>query len=280
MNDCINSTFNMVMHMPKLKKAKNFSLVADVTRQIEEAILDGEYRSGDKLPSTRKLQDIFGASLGTIRESLAILEQKGLLSVRKGSKGGFFIREITTTPMANSIELLMRHMVLSPRELYEFRATVEAGLIRLVVQKASDDQIQHFGEYLDRFTDCLNQGHTGWIKFIEIEQDLRREFLHIIKNRTYEMVLIPIINNLQKYAHHHLPGSSQETKSAYEYWKKIIPTVAERDEDRAASLITELLFHFMDLILDHAEKKPMHTKKILKKGEPETISVDMNKQLI
>ncbi|MDA3788575.1 MAG: GntR family transcriptional regulator [Desulfobacula sp.] len=241
--------------MSKLEKAKNLSLVADVTHQIEEAILDGEYKPGDKLPSTRKLQEVFGASLGTIRESLAILEHKGLLYVLKGSKGGFFIREITTIPMANSIEMLMRHMVLSPRELYEFRATVEAGLIRLVVQKASDEQIQHFLEYLDKFNACLNQGHAGWMKFIEIEQDLRREFLHVIKNRTYEVVLIPIINNLDKYALHHLPGGSSEAKSAYDYWKKIIPTIAQRDEDRAASLIKELLFHFMGLILQRAKRK-------------------------
>jgi len=242
------------MHMPKLEKAKNLSLVEDVTRQIEEAILDGEFKPGDKLPSTRELQKVLGASLGTIRESLAIIEQKGLLSVRKGSKGGFFIREITTKPMANSIEMLMRHLVLSPRELFEFRATVEAGLIRLVVQKASDEQIQGFGEYLNKFKTCLNQDNAGWEKLVEIEQNLRREFLHVIKNRTYEVVLLPIIDNLQKYASHHLPGGSQETQIAYDYWKKIIPAVAKRDEAEAASLIKKSLFHFMDIILIHAEK--------------------------
>lgn len=260
-NDCINNTFNMVLHMPKLQKAKNFSLVEDVTRQIEEAILDGEYRPGDKLPSTRKLQEVFGASLGTIRESLAILEQKGLLYVRKGSKGGFFIREITTKPMANSIEMLMRHLVLSPRELYEFRATVEAGLIRLVVQRASDEQIQHFDKYLDKFNACLNKGHAGWMKFIEIEQDLRREFLHIIKNRTYEVVLLPIIDNLDKYALHHLPGGSQEVELANAYWVKIISAVYDRDENKAASQIKELLFLFMNLILHRIEKKTISLQK-------------------
>lgn len=240
--------------MAKLQKARNLSLVEDVTRQIEEAILDGEYKPGDKLPPTRKLQEVFGASLGTIRESLAILEQKGLLYVRKGSKGGFFIREITTKPMANSLEMLMRHMVLSHRELYEFRATVEAGLIRLVVQKASDEQIQVFWEYLDKFKACLNQGNDGWMKLVKIENDLRREFLHVIKNRTYEVVLTPIINNLHEYALQHLPGGSQEAQAAYDYWEKIIPAVADHDEDRAASLIKELLFHFMDLIMHRVEK--------------------------
>ncbi len=240
--------------MAKLQKAKNFSLVEDVTRQIEEAILDGEYQPGDKLPSTRKLQEIFGASLGTIRESLAILEQKGLLKVLKGSKGGFFIQQITTQPVTNSIEMLMRHMVLSPKELFEFRATVEAGVMRLVVQRASDDQIQIFPEYLEKFKNCQNQGSIGWMKLIDIEQDLRREFLHIIKNRTYEAVLIPIINNLHEYALRNLQGGSEEAKAACEYWEKIFSAVSDRNEDKAASLVKQFLFHFLDLLLLYAEK--------------------------
>ncbi len=60
----------MMVIMPKLEKTKNLSLVEDVTHQIEDAILYGEYKPGDKLPSTRKLQEVFGASLGNIRINL------------------------------------------------------------------------------------------------------------------------------------------------------------------------------------------------------------------
>lgn len=238
--------------MPTLRKAKKLSLVEDVVAQIEGVILDGEYKPGDKLPSTRKLQEIFGASMGTIRESLAILDQKGLLEVRKGAKGGFFIREITTQPMTESLEMLMRHMSLSPKELYEFRATVEAGVIRLVVQRAKEADIKIFWRYLDKFEACLNRGQPGWLKLCEIEQDLRKEFLKVIKNRTYEAVLIPIINNLLRYARYMMSGGDEETKVACDYWKEIIPAVAERDEDRAAKLVKNLLFHFMRLMLQQS----------------------------
>jgi len=114
--------------MTILRKARNRSLVQDVSQQIETAIISGEYRPGDRLPSTRELQEILGASLGTIRESLAILEQKGFLEVRKGSKGGFFVCETSTKPMISSLETLMQRMVFTTRELYEFRIPVEAGL--------------------------------------------------------------------------------------------------------------------------------------------------------
>ena len=240
--------------MAKLRKARKLSLVEDVVSQIEGAILDGEYKSGDKLPSTRKLQEIFDASMGTIRESLAILDQKGLLEVRKGAKGGFFIRKITTQPMAESLEMLMRHMSLSPKELYEFRATVEAGVIRLVVQRATEADIEIFSTYLDKFDACLNSGKPGWLKLCEIEQDLRKEFLKVIKNRTYEAVLMPIISNLHRYALHMISGGNQETQAAYDYWKEIIPAIGDRNEDLAAKLVKDLLFHFMNLMLQQSNK--------------------------
>lgn len=239
--------------MAKLRKAKNTSLVEDVTRQIEEAILTGEYRPGDKLPSTRQLQEIFGASLGTVRESLAILEQKGLLVVRKGAKGGFFVQAMTTQPMAESLDMLMRHRALSHRELYEFRATLEAGIIRLVVHRASEADIRVFEEYLDKFRTCLKRGSAGWLRLVQIEQDLRREFLKVIHNRTYEAVLMPINENLLNYARESMTGGDAEAQAAYDYWTEIMAAVKDRDEDAAARRIKDLLFHFMNLILANQE---------------------------
>ena len=235
--------------MAKLKKARTLSLVEDVVQQIEGAILDGEYVPGDKLPSTRELMDIFGASLGTVRESLAIIEQKGLLEVRKGAKGGFFIQDISTRPMSESLEILMRHGSLSPRELYEFRATVEAGVLRLVVKRATNADIERFFVYLDKFAACLNKGESGWWQLCEIEQELRKDFLNVIKNRTYEAVLTPIISNILKYARSKMTGGDEETQTAYDYWVQIMPALAERDEEKAAALVKKLLFHFLEIMV-------------------------------
>ncbi|THB80198.1 MAG: FadR family transcriptional regulator [Desulfobacteraceae bacterium] len=239
--------------MAILQKAKNLSLVEDVTRQIENAILAGDYKPGDKLPSTRELQTIFGASLGTIRESLAILEQKSLLDVKKGAKGGFFIKELTTRPMESSLELLMRHAMISHRELYEFRTNIEAGIMRLVVQRATDADIDLLKEYLGKLHGCKGNGSSGWVNLIHIENNIRKEFLRIIQNRTYEIVLMPIIRNLQQYARQHLPGGNPEIELACRYWDDIVPAISERNEHKAAKLIKELLYQFMDMMIQRGQ---------------------------
>lgn len=241
--------------MAKLRKAKNRSLVEDVSQQIEGAILAGEYKPGDRLPSTRELQEILGASLGTIRESLAILEQKGFLEVRKGAKGGFFIREITTKPMVSSLETLMEHMVFSHRELYEFRIPVEAGLVRMVAQKADAQQVEIIQGYLSKLEECLGKGNAGWLKLVDIEMDLRREFLSMGDNQIYDAVLTPIVDNLCNYALKVLPGGDAETQLAYDYWEKIINCIVTGDPEKAASYTSELLFHFMDIIRNHPMNK-------------------------
>ncbi|MCG8638971.1 MAG: GntR family transcriptional regulator [Desulfobacterales bacterium] len=238
--------------MAKLEKVKNISMVESVTNQIENAIFTGEYQPGDKLPSIRALQEILGASLGTVRESLAILEQKGILEVRKGAKGGFFIRRVSPQHMINSIEFLMRYMTISHKELYEFRANVETGLFRLVTRRATKADMESFRDYLDKLRDCINKGQKGWFRLIKIENDLRLRCLKIINNRAYQIVLTPIISNLQDYARYHRFGGDGETREAVAYWEKIIPAIEARDEKKVGRLVEQLLYRFMELLEENA----------------------------
>lgn len=244
-----------------LKKAKSSSLVQDVVHQIEGAILAGQYNPGDKLPSTRRLAEIFEASLGTVREGLAILEQKGLIEVKKGAWGGFFIREMSTQPMTESLETLMRHTKLSPRELFEFRATVEAGLVRLVVKRATDVQIQRFLEYGYQFKKCLHRGEAGWHELIEKERSLRQQFMEVVDNRTYAAVLLPIHTNIIRFADRHLTGGHEEVKAACQYWDKILPAIADRNEEAAAKHTKEMIYHFMALLLKDKKSARQTTQR-------------------
>ena len=77
--------------------------------------------------------------------------------------------------------------------------------------------------------------------------------MKVIKNRTYEAVLIPIIDSLPQYVEHYLPGVRQEAKEAYDYWLKIFTALEHRDADQAATLIKELHDHFVTRILQEEQ---------------------------
>src|SRR4029077_13612705 len=56
----------------------------DVAEQLRDAILDGRFAAGQKLPPERELATEFGVNRTSIREAIKVLEGLGLVSVRQG----------------------------------------------------------------------------------------------------------------------------------------------------------------------------------------------------
>jgi GntR family transcriptional repressor for pyruvate dehydrogenase complex len=67
--------------------------IADtVVRQIEQLILRGILRPGERLPSERDLSERLGVSRPSIREAIADLVERGLLATRAGS--GVYVADV------------------------------------------------------------------------------------------------------------------------------------------------------------------------------------------
>ncbi|MGA1233897.1 MAG: FadR/GntR family transcriptional regulator, partial [Lutimaribacter sp.] len=56
-----------------------------VTRQIEKLILRGILRPGERLPSERELSERLGVSRPSLRDAVAELQEKGLLTTKAGA---------------------------------------------------------------------------------------------------------------------------------------------------------------------------------------------------
>lgn len=77
--------------MPFQKVAPE-KLSQSVVRQIEELILRGILRPGERLPSERDLADKLGVSRPSLRDAIADLADRGLLVSRAGS--GVFVADV------------------------------------------------------------------------------------------------------------------------------------------------------------------------------------------
>jgi GntR family transcriptional repressor for pyruvate dehydrogenase complex len=99
------------------KEAKQNRVFEDVIFQVQEAVLSGRLKAGERLPSERQLREVFGVSRGTLREALRALEQKGLVCIKTGVGGGAFICEMDTQQITESLDLLLRYQKISLKEL-------------------------------------------------------------------------------------------------------------------------------------------------------------------
>jgi DNA-binding transcriptional regulator YhcF (GntR family) len=119
------------------KKTSQQRIFEDLVSQIEGAILGGQLKAGDKLPAQRDLVDMFQTSRGPLREALRVLEQKGLLEIKRGVRGGAVVRQPGMTPVAESLGLLVRHRKITLAELSEFREGVEGNVAAIAAQRAT-----------------------------------------------------------------------------------------------------------------------------------------------
>lgn len=112
-----------------------------VVDQVRALVRAGRLSPGDKLPSEREMCDLFAVSRVTVREALRILETNGIVEIRVGAQGGAFI----TTPSRERVgESLADLMLLSPitaLEVTEARMILEMGLIPLVVERATEEDL-------------------------------------------------------------------------------------------------------------------------------------------
>lgn len=221
------------------KKTKSNSIVAEVTDQIEEVILNGQVGPGDRLPSTRELQAQFGASQGTVREALRILNQKGLIEVKPGAKGGVFVREINADPVTEGLARLIRQRRISPNDLAGFRRVVEAGLVRLAASNISQTQAKELYGYLDQLAKTLSRTTGGWKAFLAVEVRVRKLLMKASGSLIYEVVLTPIHDNLFAYALKYVSDRDADLEQAFKDWKRIIEAVVAHDGDEAARATEE-----------------------------------------
>lgn len=215
------------------KKQKAVSLVENLVVQLENAILSGKFQPGEKLPSTSELEAKLGASRGTLREALRILQQKGLVESRVGVKGGVFVREANTDSVTDGLAQLIRRKKISLEDLAGFREVIESGLIRLVATRINDADIDALHQYLPALQAEARRGAEGWHGFLEIEVHLRKELIRISGSLMYETVLTPIHENIFSYAAPYIEGEDAEIEKALDDWTQIVNALAAGDVDRA-----------------------------------------------
>lgn len=115
--------------------------IKNITCQLENAILDGTFTIGERLPSERTLQKEFQVGRGTIREALRILSQKGLTETKRGACGGTFVIEPSTSLLQDNILFLLLRSKLSYTHLLEFRSYTDEAILQLVVMKHTEETI-------------------------------------------------------------------------------------------------------------------------------------------
>jgi len=122
------------------------SSAAAIAAEVRQAIMNGTYQYGERLPAERDLAQHFGASRSTVRDALRRLETANLLSRRVGS--GTFVTHRSVPDGKNIAE------VTSPLELIEVRLALEPRLAHLAAISVTQRDLQRLERALEDLEGC------------------------------------------------------------------------------------------------------------------------------
>lgn len=119
-----------------------------VVRQIELLILRGILRPGERLPAERELADRLGVSRPSLRDAIADLQEKGLLSTRPGS--GIFVADVLGSAFSEGLVRLFASHQEAVFDYVSFRRDMEGLAAERAAQFASDTDLRVVALIFDR----------------------------------------------------------------------------------------------------------------------------------
>jgi GntR family transcriptional regulator, transcriptional repressor for pyruvate dehydrogenase complex len=228
--------------------AKQTRTFENVISQIQEAILGERLKPGDKLPGERKLREIFKVSRGTLREALRSLEQKGLVTIRTGVKGGAFISTINTKQMNDSLSFLLRYQKISLHELAEFREALEGEVAAKAAQKATREDLSELCSILDSIRNSLYTSESEQDELVSKDIKFHLTLARIAGNRIFESVLKTVYDNINLYFDSFLPKDGKILERIYRDLCKITVAIEIRNSDEAKSLLIDHVKRFNQMM--------------------------------
>jgi DNA-binding FadR family transcriptional regulator len=226
-------------------------LGAAVLSRIIDNIVSGALPPDSTLPTERELCEAFGVSRSVIRESVKVLEEKGLVRVRQGQG-----TTVTTLEQWNLLDPLVLDASIRYDEtlrtlddLIDVRVGLESQMTRRAAQVITDGQLRELRAALTALEQLLGQ--------YEAYEHADTEYHDLILRGSGNQLGRSIIRSIHPHARASLRYTGMRTAedlaSSHRGHVKIYERLAERDADGAAAAMRE---HILGAWLARRARRP------------------------
>ena len=215
----------------------------DVALQLAAAIIDEKIMPGQRLPSERSLQQQFHTGRGVIREALRSLEQQGLVEIKKGAKGGAYVKKVEVKNVSESLALFLKQQRIGADSLIEFRESMDRAITLLAISRGEQEEKKALLEKTVAFERYLLGSDPDMAVVGEMDRELNILLARLAKNPIFECVMSAFQLGLSSHDHalYENPGYRRDTAGN---WRDTVEHVYNGDTLKALASIS---YHYVML---------------------------------
>ncbi len=221
------------------KTARVHRVSHNIVQQIRSAILAGDLKPGDRLPSEKELAENFGVSKASLREAFRALEALGLLEVRQGMNGGAFVREVDLETARNSLFNYIFFQSPSISEFTQLRSMIEPAVAEIAALNATEADLDFLENNLARTRDKLDSGSF----YYDLDSRFHHRLAEISGNRLICFVIDSLKNAIVNIKLQ-LELDRDFSIRVYKAHMRIFDAVKKREPERARA---EMLQHIVEV---------------------------------
>ncbi|MDR8731480.1 MULTISPECIES: FadR/GntR family transcriptional regulator [Burkholderia] len=228
-----NPVINLTLDVRPVQTARAFE---EIALQLRNLISSGKLRPGDRLPSERELAVLFNVSRNTLREALRSLEISGMIELRKGIKGGAFVRPGDPSVVVGGFLDLYHLGAITPTQLTESRIWIEDLVVRVACRHATEDDLLQLETNIDATERAMKtQDMNAWT-------DELLTFHSLLGRATHNPVMMIVMEAIIKITRQFIDAiGPQLTRTVVPSRRRLVSHLRARDEAAAGREMTEHL---------------------------------------
>ncbi len=201
---------------PTIAMLQTSSLTSAVQQALERMITLGELGPGDKLNESA-LAERLGVSRGPVREAFRVLEEAGLLTLKKNR--GVYVRQI---PLQEALEI------------YELRAMMEAHVGAVLAESASEEQLTSLQVMIDSMEQAVQAQDSAL--YYQFNVEFHETMVSFAGNRKLYLLYRRLTRELALFRRRNLAVQSLLTGSIQEH-REVLAAIRSRNKKLAADTL-------------------------------------------
>ncbi len=233
------------------------SATKQIAEQLRQAILSGELKKDDRLPTEFELAAQFDVSRPTIREALKRLAAQNLIRSKRGPAGGTFVNGFemkdATEFLASSTMLMISMGAVEMADIIQTRKILQAECCKLALLNWSDT-------YTDGLQQCLAHQQDAGLsdaEFCAADVAFHRYITDATENPMLQMIVYSIIDALVPVMNMTIVRLRSREK-IITFHQQICTAFSDRNQDQLIAVLNELLDYLNDTFNQQHEGKTAH----------------------